>query len=123
MKGQPASKLRKVSDEAVLYILQAHPMCRPVDIAEEVGTTAQTVRDIRANKLYRDMYPEIKRVPCWSRRGGCASCRHFEKPQVRAVVFGSKTQERVKSRCSFEFPEFNECSTNAGHECNWFEPR
>ena len=96
MKGQAATKLRKVSDEAVLHILKAHPMCRPVDIAEEVGTTAQTVRDIRGNKLYRDMYPEIKRVPCWSRRGGCASCRHFEKPQVRAVVFGSKTQERVK---------------------------
>ena len=123
MKGQPANKLRKVSDESVLHILQAHPMCRPVDIAEEVGTTAQTVRDIRSNKMYRDVFPEIERVPFWSRRGGCASCRHFEKQEVRGVVFGSKTKERTKSSCGFDFPEFNECSTNAGHECNWFEPR
>ena len=123
MKGQPASKLRKVSDENVLHILQAHPMCRPVDIAEEVGTTAQTVRDIRGNKLYREMYPEIERVPCWSRRGGCAGCRHFQKQEVRGVVYGSKTQERTKSSCSFGFPEFKLVSTNAGLDCNWFEPR
>ena len=123
VKGQANTALRKISDENVHYILTAHPMSRPADLAAEVGTNEQTVRDIRANKMYRDMFPEIERVPCWSRRGGCASCRHFEKQEVRGVVFGSRTKERTKSRCGFDFPEFTESSTNAGHLCNWFEPR
>ena len=123
MKGQAATKLRKVSDEAVLYILQAHCMCRPADIAEEVGTTAQTVRDIRNNKLYRDMYPEIERKPFWSRRGGCAGCRHFKKQEIRGSIPNTKPRERTKSSCDYDFPEFKLVSTNAGLDCNWFEPR
>ena len=63
MKGQPASKLRKISDENVHYILTAHPMSRPADLAVEVGTTEQTVRDIRANKMYRDMFPRDRAGP------------------------------------------------------------
>ena len=120
MKGQANTALRKISDENVRYILTAHPMSRPADLAAEVGTNEQTVRDIRANKMYRDMFPEIERVPCWSRRG-CAGCLHFEKQEVR-VVYGSKTKERTKS-CGFGFPEFAECSTRAGLTCNWFQPR
>ena len=123
MKGQANTALRKISDENVHYILTAHPMSRPADLAAEVGTNEQTVRDIRANKMYRDMFPEIERVPCWSRRGGCAGCLHFEKQEVRGVVFGSKTKERTKSSCGFGFPEFAECSTRAGLTCNWFQPR
>lgn len=123
MKGQSNVALRKISDKNVRYILEAHPMNRPADLALEVGTNEQTVRDIRANKMYRDLFPEIERVPCWSRRAGCASCRYFEKWEVRESLSGGKTKERTKSRCDFDFPEFAECSTRAGWECNWFEPR
>ena len=31
--GKPATKLRKISDKNVRYILEAHPMCRPADLA------------------------------------------------------------------------------------------
>lgn len=101
-------------------IIKAHPSETVRGLARELGMPAQNVRDIRNGKTYRDVMPEVERVPFWSRQGGCTACR-FHTPGDRNRHNREPTSY---AQCELDIKEFREAARpkSVGLTCPYFQP-
>jgi hypothetical protein len=105
----PRVYMRSLSDEIVYRILTE--TCNNSEMARRVGTTRQTVQQIRTGKSYSNLFPEIPRNTGTGNMS-CYKCYHRRK----------NVSEEDPNPCSFRFPEPLIVGVFYARECNLFQP-
>ena len=110
--------------------MEAHPgtpaAVVSLDLLDEFGGEPihpQIIRDIRGNRTYKDLFPEIERVPFWDRSEGCKNCKFF----TPGTGVNPKSPRYKPCVCALGLKEFdNRDRTDRiryiGRCCSWFTP-